>query len=232
MSASAARRGLCFTAAAVALLAAATAPPDGAAHEAEAWPVGVWSCLLYGTSGDLRFYLELAGHGAARIARATETEKGEWRSLGVWRRARDRIEFDDPLNGRFFVADGRRADLGGTWLGSGDRGGWWCTPTAYAVDDEPPSIAGLLPVLVPAVMASPRYPLSAIREAKEGRTVSCFAVTGAGEILRPEVVETTDDVFRGPTLEAVAGSRYRSWGSDDEALPACCSFTFELRAGG
>jgi len=44
------------------------------------------------------------------------------------------------------------------------------------------------------------------------------------------VLEATDDVFREPTLEAVAGSRYRSWGDDDATLPACRSFIFELGA--
>ncbi len=217
--------------AAVAALAAVAGAPASMAHEADAWPIGVWSCLLYGMTGDLRFYLELAGHGGARIARPTEAEEGEWRPFGVWRRTRDRIELDDQLNGRFFAASLGRADLGGTWLGAGERGGWWCAATAHAVDDEPPPVAGLIHVLVPAVMASPRYPLAAIREAKEGRAVSCFVVTGDGAIVRPEIVETTDDVFRGPTLEAVTASRYRSWGDEDEALPACRSFTFELSAG-
>ncbi|HEX6994620.1 MAG TPA: hypothetical protein VF339_10800 [Gammaproteobacteria bacterium] len=231
MSPHAARdRGRWCAAAAIAGLAAAASA--GAAHEADVDPVGVWSCLLYGESGDQRFYLALADDGGARIARPAESKDGEWQPLGAWRRTRDRIELDDGLNGRLFVASAAGADLGGTWLGIGDRGGWWCAATAYAVDDEPPAVAGLLPVLMPAVMASPRYPLSAIREAKEGRTVSCFIVTGAGEIERPAIVETTDDLFRGPTLDAVAASSYRSWGDDDATLPACRSFTFELAAGG
>ena len=229
MSTKAARAGRLRFAAVAAL--AATAPgSDGAAHEAETWPVGVWSCLTYGPSGDRRFYLELAADGAARIARPTEAEEGEWRSLGVWRRTRNRIEIDDHMNGRFFVAGTGRTELGGTWLGIADRGGWWCAATSYPVGDEPPPVGGLHRVLTPAVMASPRYPLRAIREAKEGRAVACFVVTGEGEIQRPEIVEATDSVFRGPTLDAVGASRYRRWGDDDQALPACRSFTFELSA--
>lgn len=221
--------------AALGLLAVAVAAYEAAANEREADdPVGVWICLMYGEAGDQRFYLALAADGGTRIARPVEADEGEWRVLGPWRRSRERsrerIEFADPVNARLFVAEHIGEDLGGTWLGVRDGGGWWCAAAAYAPGDEPPPARGLMELLVPAIMASPSYPLRAIREAREGRTVSCFIVTGNGEIRRPVVLEATDDVFREPTLEAVAGSRYRSWGDDDATLPACRSFIFELGA--
>lgn len=220
-----------FGLAAVGLLAAGVAALEAAANEREVdQVVGVWICLMYGEAVDQRFYLALAADGGTRMARPADAHEGEWRALDPWRRSRQRIEFADPVGGRFFVADRIGEDLGGTWLGVRDHGGWWCAATAYASGDEPPPARGLMELLVPAIMASPSYPLRAIREAREGRTVSCFIVTGNGEILRPEVLEATDDVFREPTLEAVAGSRYRSWGDDDATLPACRSFIFELGA--
>jgi len=219
-------------AAAFAVLAAGTAAFESSARETELDPAGVWSCLMYGASGNQRFYLGLAEDGGARMARPAEAHDGQWRDLGQWRRLRDRLEFDDVRNGRLFTASLHRQDLGGTWLGVRDRGGWWCAARALALGDEPPAAVGLLESLVPAIMASPNYPRSAIRDAKEGRTVSCFIVTGAGEIRRPAVLESTDDVFREPTLEAVVRSRYRSWGDDDATLPACRSFTFELGIDG
>src|SRR5690606_10812371 len=112
-------------AAALAILAAGIAGVESAAHEADLDPVGVWSCLMYGPSGDQRFYLELAADGAVRMARFAEADDGVWRALDVWRRSRDRIEFDDLPNGRFFVASASLQDLGDTWLGLRDRGGGW-----------------------------------------------------------------------------------------------------------
>lgn len=203
-----------------------------AANDAEVRPVGVWSCLMYGEAGNQRFFLELAADNSVRMARLAEAEDGVWRPLGAWRRQRGRLEFADEANGRLFVARLAFTDLGGTWRGIRDGGGWWCAAETRAADGAPPPVHRLLESLVPAIMASPNYPLGAIREAKEGRTVSCFIVMGTGEIRRPEVIESTDEIFRRPTLEAVAASRYRSWGDESAALPACRSFTFELGTDG
>ena len=216
-------------AAALALLVAAG---DVAANDAELDPVGVWNCLMYGEAGDQRFFLDLRADNAVRMARLAEAEESVWRRIGDWRRLRGRLEFADASNARLFIARLPAADLGGTWLGVRDGGGWWCSAETPAADDGPPPVGRLLEALVPAIMASPNYPIGAIREAKEGRTVSCFIVTGTGAIRRPAVVESTDEIFRAPTLEAVAASRYRSWGDEDATLPACRSFTFELRTDG
>src|SRR5690606_38289557 len=157
-------------------------------------PVGVFICLMYGSSGDQRFYLSLAADGDVHMARVAEAEEGEWRPLGVWREVRGRIELSDRLNGRLFTAGLAREELGSTWRGVRDAGGWWPAPQAFPRGDEPPPVDRLLEALVPAIMASPNYPQRAIRQAIEGRTVSCFIVTGTGEIRRPHVVESTDDL--------------------------------------
>jgi hypothetical protein len=221
---------------AVAAFATLAAMAAGYAQERRAAiePVGVWNCLIYGTRGDLRFYLALAPDGAARMARVTEAMQGRWMTLPGWRRSRSRFEMEDPWNGRTFTAELRNEALGGTWHGVGQRGGWWCAPdpTARYDDPQPPSTARLMMELVPAIMASPNYPRQAIREAKQGRAVSCFIVNGLGEISRPGLTELTDEIFREPTLVAVTRSLYRSWGDDDAMVPACRSFTFELRAAG
>src|SRR5690606_29784987 len=82
-------------AAAFAVLAAGTAAFESSARETELDPAGVWSCLMYGASGNQRFYLGLAEDGGARMARPAEAHDGQWRDLGQWRRLRDRLEFDD-----------------------------------------------------------------------------------------------------------------------------------------
>ncbi len=190
---------------------------------------------MYGESVEQRFFLRLDVDGRTWMARLAEADDGVWREIGPWRRSRARLEFDDRWNDRSFRASISHEELGGVWRSFRDRGGWWCAataPPAVAGDAEPPPANRLLQALVPAIMASPSYPRRAIREATEGRAVSCFVVNGTGEILRPAVVESTHDIFREPTLAAVAVSRYRRWGDEHAALPACRSFTFELRANG
>jgi hypothetical protein len=198
-------------------------------------PVGTWNCLIYGPYGDQRAFIRLADDGKTYIARILDASRRSWVPLSDWRISRGRISFSDPEPARQFSSDADRPTLGGRWRTSSGAGGWWCA----SVSDErgtdravrPPSPAALMTELVPAIMASPSYPRQAIREAKEGRAVSCFLISGSGEISHAEVVEHSDEVFRGPTLAAVMQSRYRSWGDDDADLrPACRNFTFELDA--
>src|SRR5690606_15698129 len=91
-----------------------------AAHDAEVDPVGVFICLMYGPSGDQRFYLGLAADGGVQMSRVAEAEEGVWRPLGAWRLVRRRLELVDRLNGRFFTASLQQHDLGGTWRGVRD----------------------------------------------------------------------------------------------------------------
>jgi hypothetical protein len=78
------------------------------------------------------------------------------------------------------------------------------------------------------VTATPRYPIEAIRQAKQGRVVTCFLVDAAGSILEPAVSELSDDVFREPTLTALRRSRYEAREADSALRPSCRSYTFTL----
>lgn len=224
--------GLIRSLAACALcLAISTAPAD-ASRDGGFDPVGAWNCLIYGSYGDQRAFIGLSADGASYIARIRDAGRRQWRPMSEWRSSRGRIRFSDPDVGREFTAEAGRSSLGGTWRSPVGTGGWWCTPVdgaqAVTADSRPPSPAGLMIELFPAIMASPNYPRQAIREAKEGRAVSCFPVYGSGEIGDAELVELSDEIFRAPTLAAVAQSRYREWGDVDDVRPACRSFTFEL----
>jgi hypothetical protein len=151
--------------------------------------------------------------------------------LSDWKESRGRVRFSDPAAGREYVAEVDDASLGGTWRTAVTSGGWWCTATdggSAAAEARPPSPAGLMTALVPVIMASPNYPRQAVREAKEGRAIGCFAVYGSGAIGKARVLEVSDELFRGPVLAAIRQSRYRPWGETGAVLPACRSYTFEL----
>lgn len=225
---------------AVLLLAAAAAAPS-AYGRAEVDPVGVWLCLLQEQAGDSgwsrqhRFYLRLTPDGRTWAARGSEARQGRWVSFGEWRRFRDSVRFADPARRRTFTTHSGLSSLGGQWLDpAGDGGWWWCAAVPSSPTEsgpaEPPPVRRLMGGLVPAIMASPVYPRQAIRQAKEGRAVSCYFVNGSGEIIDPDLIELTDEVFREPILAAVARSRYRERSLDhDVLLPACRTFTFELK---
>lgn len=178
--------------------------------------------------------MRLDADGAAALARMTGARTGRWLPLSDWRKRRRRIEFSDPMSGREFEADLNSASLGGGWKTPRRTGRWWCSRVeagASAVLLEraaPPEPAEWLPELVPVLIASPRYPLEAIREAKEGRALGCFSVNADGEIVDPELVELSDEIFREPTLAALAGSRYEGWENDSLIRPACRDFMFRL----
>jgi outer membrane biosynthesis protein TonB len=87
--------------------------------------------------------------------------------------------------------------------------------------------AAALPPVLPLVTATPRYPIEAIRAAKQGRVVTCFLVDAAGTIVEPEIIELSDEIFREPTLRALSRSRFEP--RDTDALrPSCRSYTFTL----
>lgn len=112
-------------------------------------------------------------------------------------------------------------------------GGWWCSNADRALANESRTLRRsasdiVEAPLVPKVTATPRYPLQAIREAKEGRAVACFLVNSGGSIIEPEFIELSDEIFRKSSMEALAHSRYQGW--DDPALlrPGCRTFIFTL----
>ena len=67
-----------------------------------------------------------------------------------------------------------------------------------------------MPPVLPLVTATPRYPIEAIRQAKQGRVVTCFLVDATGAIVEPEIIELSDEMFREPILVALSRSRYEA----------------------
>jgi hypothetical protein len=139
------------------------------------------------------------------------------------------MRFSDPRTGRQYTADLRRDNLGGTWRTLTATGGWWCAVADVEfVPETTQERAAALPPVLPLVTATPRYPIEAIRLAKQGRVVTCFLVDSAGAILSPEIIELSDEVFREPTLRALSRSRYEARRADSALRPSCRSYTFSL----
>jgi len=163
------------------------------------------------------------------MARVENDAVPAWSGLTPWVTEGRRMRFGDPRTGRQYTADLRRDNLGGTWRTLTATGGWWCAEADVVVVPETRQerVAALPPIL-PLVTATPRYPIEAIRAAKQGRVVTCFLVDAAGTIVAPEVIELSDEVFRGPTLAALGRSRYESRSTDSALRPSCRSYTFTL----
>jgi hypothetical protein len=168
-------------------------------------------------------------NGVARLARVENDAVPAWSGLTPWVREDRRLRFSDPRTGRQYTADLRRENLGGNWRTLTTTGGWWCAASDVTVIPETTEerVAALPPVL-PRVTATPRYPIKAIREAKQGRVVTCFLVDAAGLIVEPEFIELSDEVFREPILVALSRSRYEPREADSALRPSCRSYTFSL----
>jgi hypothetical protein len=199
-------------------------------------PAGVWNCLIFGRPviSDERVFLRLAPDGSTAFLRLRDGAS-RWTPVSDWHKRRKHLEFGEAATGRTFEADLSTPTLGGTWRTATVAGGWWCTRADGALLAAARGGAGVpttawLTDLVPAVTASPQYPREAIRAAKEGMTVGCFSVKSSGEIVDPVVVELSDEVFREPTLVALARSRYRGWDDQRVVRPDCRSFIFRLDA--
>ncbi|HEY8520060.1 MAG TPA: hypothetical protein VIN61_08275 [Gammaproteobacteria bacterium] len=199
-------------------------------------PVGLWRCIVYGhpTHGDERVLLRLSADGGTELAGPGSERNRAWVPLSSWNVERHTLTFQDFRTGREFVSDLRRSTLGGRWRTSFLFGGWWCTSmqdqAELVTDARAAELARLMPPLIPERLATPVYPLAAIRAGKEGRAVSCFFVDADGVIIEPEILELTDEVFREPTLRALASSRYRGWSDDSMVRPGCRSFLYRLDA--
>jgi len=203
----------------------------GTAHAARLDPIGTWGCVIYGHPdfGDQRVLLHFAASGAARIARVEEEKTSPWNAMTGWFKDGSQLEFSDPQTGRQFNADLRRTTLGGSWRTFASVGGWWCSALDAAV--TPPEIAPLrqpLPPLIPVVTAIPRYPVEAVRKAKQGHAVTCFFVNSQGVIQQPELIELSDEIFREPILSALRRSRYQGWEDTATQRPGCRTYTFKL----
>jgi hypothetical protein len=195
-------------------------------------PVGTWNCVVYGhpAFGDERVLLNFGTNGGAQLARQEGDEILAWTPLSFWTADDELMTFSDPRSGRRFEADLSRATLGGSWRTYTLFGGWWCSAAdvgPVATIDKRKSTE-YMPPLLPELTATPRYPLQAIRDAKQGRAVSCFFVDANGYIVQPELIELSDEVFRAPILNALARSRYQAWDDESVLRPGCRSFIFKL----
>jgi hypothetical protein len=203
-------------------------------------PVGIWSCLIYGHPqlGDERVLLRFEADGRAGLARSGDDgARGRWVPLSAWRAADQELSFEDSRTGRRFHGDLTRATLGGAWRTLSLVGGWWCTRIEAGSGSggdgggiDLPAALDRMPPLVSERVAMPAYPRQAIRDAKQGRAVSCFLVNAVGEITDPELIELSDEIFRAPTLAALAGSRYRGWSDPDVVRPGCRTYIYRLDA--
>jgi hypothetical protein len=145
------------------------------------------------------------------------------------------MTFTDQHSGRGYEADLTFETLGGRWRTPTLLGGWWCSraPTDFGPKVEKAKLGAakpesqLLP-LQPSFTATPVYPLKAIRGAKQGRAVSCFFVDADGNVVRPEIIELSDEIFRVPILNALARSRYQPLPGEQTLRPGCRSFLFRL----
>lgn len=202
-------------------------------------PVGAWRCVLYGNPkfGDDRVLLSFAPDHTARMARMSQAGEPSWLLLSEWEVAEGTLTFLDSRTGRHFTAELDRETLSGEWRTLNLLGGWWCSaaeaqsgPGADILRRESGSATAQTRRLIPAIMATPSFPIQAIREAREGRVVLCFIVEPSGEIFEPEFVELSDEIFRATSLDALMRSRYKSWDprSEGGARPACRSFIYRL----
>lgn len=194
-------------------------------------PIGTWSCVIWGHPefGDERVLLNFAASGVARLARVDNDAVPAWSGSTPWILEDRQMRFSDPRSGRQYTADLRRDSLGGSWRTLLATGGWWCAVSDVTVIPETnEDRAAALPPVLPLVTATPRYPLAAIRAAKQGRVVTCFLVDATGTIVEPEIIELSDEVFREPILVALSRSRYEARKTDSALRPSCRSYTFSL----
>jgi hypothetical protein len=199
--------------------------------EARTDPVGTWSCVVWGHPdyGDERVLIDVADTGLTRIARIEVEAVPAWSGSTPWLIEGRELKFSDPQTGRQYTANLRRDNLGGTWRTLTTTGGWWCAASdVVALPETTEARAAALPPVLPLVTATPRYPIEAIREAKQGRAVTCFLVDAAGSISDLEFIELSDEMFRAPVVAALKRSRYQERAADSQLRPSCRSYIFSL----
>ena len=194
----------------------------------------MWNCILYGDpeTGDERVIFNFGPDGSTRMARPGEAVQRPWSPLSGWEVEEGQLRFTDSRTQRRFAAQLGRPTLGGEWRTLTLFGGWWCSEAEAEVASGlltsptgPPT--AMTQPLIPEVMATPAYPIRAVREAKQGRAVVCFEVDATGTVRDPQFIELTDEIFRGPSLDALMLSRYQGW-SGGGHRPACRSFVYVL----
>ena len=200
-------------------------------------PVGMWNCVVYGhpAFGDERVLLDVAADGTVRAAHERDGDISPWVALTSWYVEDATMTFTDFHSGRGYEADLTFETLGGKWRTPTLLGGWWCSRTAADAAPKIPKaklenakLDVAMPPLLPSFTATPIYPIKAIRAAKQGRAVSCFFVDEDGNVVQPEIVELSDEIFRAPILNALARSRYQPQPGERALRPGCRSFVFRL----
>jgi hypothetical protein len=197
-------------------------------------PIGQWNCVIYGNPllGDERAYLSFRADGILLMTReARDNERSNSIQLEYIIEG-NRLSFSDIQTGRNFNAQLGGFTLSGEWRSRIQLGGWWCSPDEFEEGIFSNTLENqFVGRLDPEIMASPSYPLQAIRDVLQGRVVICFEVTTMGEVINPTFIEVSDEVFRAPSLDALMRSRYKSWLPNNQselARPACRSFIYRL----
>ncbi len=217
----------------MAVAALALAPPAAARHKSLD-PVGTWSCVIYGRPefGEERVVFNFADDGTVNVAQDDGKHAAEWTPLSAWTEHDGELRFTDARSGREYSGDLSRDSLGGGWRTFTLVGGWWCSPVDATT--LPPVVprarAPVYPPLIPVLTVTPAYPIQAIRTAKQGLAVTCFLVDADGRVVRPDVIELSDEIFRAPILAALQRSRYRGWDNRSELRPGCRSYVFTLES--
>jgi hypothetical protein len=197
-------------------------------------PVGIWNCVVYGhpAFGDERVLLDVARDGSVRAAHERDGEVSPWVAFTSWYVEDATMTFTDFHSGRGYEADLTFETLGGKWRTPTLLGGWWCSRAQpdVAPKMEKAKLDVTMPPLMPSFTSTPIYPIKAIREAKQGRAVSCFFVDTDGNVVQPELVELSDEIFRAPILYALARSRYQPLPGDHVLRPGCRTFLFRLES--
>jgi hypothetical protein len=197
-------------------------------------PVGTWNCVVYGhpAFGDERVLLDVARDGSVRAAHERDGELSPWVALTSWYVDDATMTFTDRRSGRGYEADLTFETLGGKWRTPTLLGGWWCSRAAPGAAPrlEKAKLDSPMPPLMPSFTATPIYPIKAIRTAKQGRAVSCFFVDEDGNVVQPEIVEISDEIFRAPILNALARSRYQPLAGEKALRPGCRTFVFRLES--
>jgi hypothetical protein len=198
-------------------------------------PVGVWNCVVYGdpARGNERTSLALTPLSAVYWATQGSGGVTAWRRLGDWEQRRRGFSFADVREGRVYEADLERSTLGGKWSGLRKGGGWWCARRPedlleVQLDFGRATPEFYVPPLVSNSMDSPRYPIEAIRQAREGHAIVCFLVDSSGQVLDPEVIEITDPLFLATTINAVQRSSYLPSSRVDFSRPGCRDISYTL----
>jgi len=179
--------------------------------------------------------LNFGPDGSTRMARPSEDTQRPWSPLSRWQREESLLTFSDSRTERRFTAELNRPTLGGEWRTLTLLGGWWCSEAeaqsaSRLLTNPTGEPTAMTQPLIPEVMATPAYPVQAVRDAMEGRVVVCFEVDPGGTVRAPQFVELTDEIFRGPSLDALMQSQYKGWSADQDGptRPACRSFIYRL----